>query len=177
MWPRRRLATEVLGRRPLCRALERLSVWQGTLILCYHRIGDSRSSPFHPGLFSATASSFDAQLELMARHFEVVSAHDLDRDPARPGRRILITFDDGYRDNYEHAFPCLRRHGLPATFFVSTGFLDSPRVAWWDELAWMVHNSRRPSMDADGWLREPLSLRWRRLPRRCWPSTSPTRSP
>lgn len=32
MWPRRRLATEVLGRRPLCRALERLSVWQGTLI-------------------------------------------------------------------------------------------------------------------------------------------------
>jgi peptidoglycan/xylan/chitin deacetylase (PgdA/CDA1 family) len=54
----------------------------------------------------------------------------------------LITFDDGYRDNYEIAFPLLRRHRLSATFFLATGFLDQPRAAWWDEIAWMVHNAR-----------------------------------
>jgi peptidoglycan/xylan/chitin deacetylase (PgdA/CDA1 family) len=59
------------------------------------------------------------------------------------GRRVLLTFDDGYRDNYEIAFPLLRRHGLRATFFLTTGFIDRPHAAWWDEIAWMVRVSDR----------------------------------
>jgi peptidoglycan/xylan/chitin deacetylase (PgdA/CDA1 family) len=47
----------------------------------------------------------------------------------------LLTFDDGYRDNFTYAFPVLRGLGLPATIFVTTGYVGSERYFWWDELA------------------------------------------
>jgi peptidoglycan/xylan/chitin deacetylase (PgdA/CDA1 family) len=56
------------------------------------------------------------------------------------GRYLQLTFDDGYRDAYEGAFPVLKANGVSATFFLATGFLDQPRVPWWDEIAWMVKN-------------------------------------
>jgi peptidoglycan/xylan/chitin deacetylase (PgdA/CDA1 family) len=52
----------------------------------------------------------------------------------------------------------LREHGVPATFFLTTGFLDRPSVPWWDELAWMVKTSRRQSLEPGSWLRAPLAL-------------------
>jgi len=47
---------------------------------------------------------------------------------------MVLTFDDGYRNNITHALPILRRYNAPATFFVPTGFLDNPRPFWWDRL-------------------------------------------
>jgi peptidoglycan/xylan/chitin deacetylase (PgdA/CDA1 family) len=82
------------------------------------------------------------QLHTLARHAEVIEPDQLiETMSAKTGRRVLITFDDGYRDNYEIAFPLLRQHRLFATFFLTTGFLDQPRAPWWDEIAWMVHNA------------------------------------
>lgn len=62
---------------------------------------------------------------------------------------MLLTFDDGYRDNYEIAYPLLREHGLTATFFIATGFVDDPRATWWDELAWMVRHAHVETMPID----------------------------
>ena len=45
-----------------------------------------------------------------------------------PPRALSITFDDGYRDNHDIALPILLQLGLPATFFVATGFLDGGRM-------------------------------------------------
>jgi peptidoglycan/xylan/chitin deacetylase (PgdA/CDA1 family) len=50
----------------------------------------------------------------------------------RCGGTLSITFDDGYRDNFDNAAPILERLGLPATFFVATGFIGTDEVAWWD---------------------------------------------
>jgi peptidoglycan/xylan/chitin deacetylase (PgdA/CDA1 family) len=50
------------------------------------------------------------------------------REGTLPARAICITFDDGYRDNIEVAVPILKRHGLTATFFIATGFLDGGRM-------------------------------------------------
>jgi peptidoglycan/xylan/chitin deacetylase (PgdA/CDA1 family) len=69
-----------------------------------------------------------------------------------------LTFDDGYRDNFELAYPLLREHGLSATFFLATGFLDSPHVAWWDELAWMVRRARVGTLPPNEWLSNELVL-------------------
>jgi len=55
-----------------------------------------------------------------------------------PERAVTITFDDGYADNYEHAWPILKRYGLTATFFLVTRALDRELVLWWDAVAGVV---------------------------------------
>ncbi len=54
----------------------------------------------------------------------------------------LVTFDDGYRDNYELAFPILKSCKVPAVFFVPTDFVDRPSLPWWDRIAFVVKQSR-----------------------------------
>ena len=131
-------------RSSLMWAAGRLARWTGLVGLNYLRIGDGRQSPFDRGLWSATAEAFDEQLAWIKKNYDVVSPADL--PAAKSGRRVIITFDDGYRDNYTAAFPVLQRHGLPATFFVATGFIDEPRLPWWDEIAWMVRSSKRTGL-------------------------------
>jgi peptidoglycan/xylan/chitin deacetylase (PgdA/CDA1 family) len=132
---------DVAWLRPL---LRRAPAWRGVLVLNYHRVGDWTGSPFDHALWSATADGFAAQLALLARETDVVGPADVAELARRGrGRHVLITFDDGYRDNYEIALPLLRAHGLSATFFLATGFLDRPHVAWWDEIAWMTRNATR----------------------------------
>ena len=120
----------------------------GVVCLNYHRIGDGRRSPFDRGLWSATADGFDRQLRWLAARFDVVSPRDLpDVLRARRGRHVLVTFDDGYLDNFTAAYPILRAHRLPATFFVATGFIDDGwRLPPWDEIAWMVRTSTRSTV-------------------------------
>lgn len=131
--------------------------WSGVLCLNYHRIGDGSQSLFDRGLWSASAEGFDTQVRFLKTHFDVVTPDDLPGFLlARRGRAVLITFDDGYLDNYEEAFPILKRHGVSATFFVSTGFLDHPKLSWWDEIAWMVRTSRTPGLEAGPWLSAPV---------------------
>jgi peptidoglycan/xylan/chitin deacetylase (PgdA/CDA1 family) len=151
------LAESVVG-SALIRSLLRLPLWRGALILGYHRILKSEAdTAFDPGVVSATPAGLDAQLQLITRHFDVVSPNVLE-ESRTAGRRVVLTFDDGYRDNYELAFPVLRRYGVPATFFLATGFLDRPRVPWWDELAWMARTSPRQVLGGGAWLRRPIPL-------------------
>jgi peptidoglycan/xylan/chitin deacetylase (PgdA/CDA1 family) len=131
-------AAATLNKTGLSGVLRRLGMWRGLLVLNYHRVGDARESMLDPDLFSASAEAFEQHVEDLARHADVIT---LDGVPAalraRRGRRVLVTFDDGYRDAFEVAFPVLRRAGVHAAFFIVTGFLDAPRMSWWDELAWM----------------------------------------
>ncbi|MEA2426488.1 MAG: hypothetical protein QOF37_116 [Thermoleophilaceae bacterium] len=126
---------ERFGVGPLAR---RIGLWKGILVLNYHRMGSPDGSGFARDLWSATAEDFDAHLRMLKRNFDVVSPRDLLERPITRRRRVVLTFDDGYRDSYEIALPALRRHGLPATFFIVPGFIDDPAVAWWDDIAWMV---------------------------------------
>jgi peptidoglycan/xylan/chitin deacetylase (PgdA/CDA1 family) len=143
------------------RACERRAAWGGLLCLAYHRIGQPEA-PFDADLWSASAETFDAQMRHLHRHFDIVSPSDLADLPRRArGRHVMVTFDDGYRDNYTTAFPILRAHGVPATFFVATGFIDRPRLAWWDEIAWMARTG--PATLSDDEVRGELR-RYKQLP-------------
>jgi len=150
--------------RVIAAVLERLRFlaprrWNGLVALNYHRIGDCAGSPFDRKLWSATVDEFDRQVAFLRDHFDVVHLKDVAALQRRGrNRHVLITFDDGYRDNYELAFPVLRRHGVPAAFFVATGFLDAPRVPWWDEIAWMVRRSGRGSLPSCAYLPAPVDL-------------------
>jgi peptidoglycan/xylan/chitin deacetylase (PgdA/CDA1 family) len=69
------------------------------------------------------------------------------RDGTLPVRSACVTFDDGYRDNVEVALPILRRHGVPATFFLATSFLDGGRM-WNDSVIETVRRARGDTLDA-----------------------------
>ena len=134
------------------RVLGRLWKWGGVMCLNYHRIGEGQRSIFDRGLWSASADAFDAQVRFLKSNFDVVGSDELPGILARrTGRCVLITFDDGYLDNYTAAFPILKSHDVRATFFVSTGFLDTPQLPWWDDIAWMVRTSKRSQIKVEPW--------------------------
>lgn len=140
----------VLGRTGGLRFCEHFLPWRGLVTLTYHRIGTPGDSLLDWNLWSAAAEVFDDQMRTLKRHFDVVGLADLPhvfqalgRRWARRQRFVMVTFDDGYRDNFDIAFPILKQHGIPGAFFVSTGFVDRPSLAWWDEIAWMIRSARR----------------------------------
>ena len=113
-------------------------------VLFYHRIGDAAAdqSDLAPELIAATPADFARQMRHLARAYQPVSADDvlaaLDGRRPLPPRAVLVTFDDGYRDVRDLAWPILQRFGVPAVLFVSTSYLDEPeRIFWWDAL-WQV---------------------------------------
>jgi peptidoglycan/xylan/chitin deacetylase (PgdA/CDA1 family) len=91
------------------------------VILCYHSV--------HPSKWFASASPdlFAQHLEWLKEHCDVVPFKAI--RPAQAGvgsdrPRVCITFDDGYADNFEYAFPALQKYGLTATFFTTVGLLE-----------------------------------------------------
>lgn len=156
---KRELLARTLQRSGCGRLLRSAGSWHGLLVLNYHRVGIPWHSDLDRALWSATTEDFDRQVREITREFDVVSLDDLDQVLSRRrGRHVLITFDDGYLDNYTEAFPILKSHGATATFFLTTGFLDVPRVPWWDEIAWMVRQSPRSELPANRWTGAPVPL-------------------
>ncbi len=153
------LLAGLLSRSGFGSLLERTIPWSGALVLNYHRIGDARDSVFDRGLWSATTEGFFDQLRFIKSHLDIISPDELTTAvSSKRGRFCLLTFDDGYRDNFEIAFPILKAANVPATFFVVTGFLDASKVPWWDEISWMVRTSQRNRLDLPEWLPAPVSL-------------------
>jgi peptidoglycan/xylan/chitin deacetylase (PgdA/CDA1 family) len=116
-------------------------------ILLYHRVADLRSDLWK---LAVAPERFSEHLELMRGAFNVITLREL-VESLRTGtlapRSLVITFDDGYRDNLHTAKPLLERHGLPATVFVVAGYVDSKREFWWDELEQLLqaeHGDRPP---------------------------------
>ena len=135
------LVARTLEATGVLKALERMDQSGGLRALEYHRVDEPSAEPdLDPGLISATPQEFRSQMELIAERYKVVSIRDVlaaQRGEARlPAGAVLITFDDGYLDFAEHAWPVLREFGLPAVVFVPTAFPDQSDGAgfWWDRL-------------------------------------------
>lgn len=115
-------------------------------VLIFHRVLPE-PDPIFPGEVDATA--FDAICRWMKSWCNVLpldlAARQL-QDRTLPKRAVAITFDDGYADNRTQAQPILARHGLPATFFVATDFLDGGRM-WNDTVIESVRLCHAPQLD------------------------------
>lgn len=112
-------------------------------ILAYHRvlsIADPDAFAFDHELISASEARFRKQMTLLRERYNPIRFGDviraLESGTALPPRPVIVTFDDGYDDNYRVAFPILRELGVPATFFVSTGHVQSGLPYAYD---WFVH--------------------------------------
>ncbi len=113
-------------------------------ILTYHRVlplHEARRYPYQ-GMVLAR-DTFEHQMAHLARHYSVLPFREGVRrleTGSLPPRAIAVTFDDGYRDNAEHALPILERHGVPATFFLVTDAIERGLRPWWDEIAAVAPN-------------------------------------
>jgi peptidoglycan/xylan/chitin deacetylase (PgdA/CDA1 family) len=120
--------------------------------LTYHRILD-RDAAANPSLVSAVPAEFDRQMRHLARNYRVVSADEVvaavRSGRTLPDRAVLVTFDDGYRDFGDIAWPIMRKYGLPATVFVASDYPDHPeRSFWWDRLYHAFSRARASSVSA-----------------------------
>jgi peptidoglycan/xylan/chitin deacetylase (PgdA/CDA1 family) len=109
-------------------------------ILIYHRVLP-QPDPLFPS--EVDAKIFDEQMAQVAACFRVIPLRDAVQGLRRgnlPARAACITFDDGYADNAEIALPILKKHGISATFFVATGFLDGGRM-WNDTVIELIRRA------------------------------------
>ena len=125
-------------------------------VLAYHRVVDISRAGFdtyQPNV-SASPDDFQAQMDYVKEHYDVIDIEHLtlwlqgERDlPARP---LVITFDDGYRDNYEHAYPILCQRKLPALLFVTTNFIGGSHSFYWDRMSRGFHHTQEASISIPG---------------------------
>ncbi len=112
----------------------RLITSRRPVVLLYH---ETPQASITGGIDSAI---FERQIAFLRQHFDFAAPDDLTRDRPRLARpRILLTFDDGFRSNAEHAVPILRRYQVPALFFVSTRHIAPGRSLWFAYLRGLEH--------------------------------------
>ncbi|PHR83627.1 MAG: hypothetical protein COA59_11060 [Colwellia sp.] len=121
----------------------------------FHRIGAWQETSYDPCVFSCDAENFEKYLFFIKNNFRVVSLDEVN-DIAEKNIPIkealaLITFDDGYSDNYHVAFPLLKSLKLPATFFITTNLINSNLIPWWDEIAWHIRQLANKTIKLTPW--------------------------
>ncbi len=103
-----------------------------------------------PGL-AVAPEAFDRQCAYLARHYTVISLDQmvdaLTEGTPLPPKAVALTFDDGYLDNHTHALPILKRHGLSATFYVTTDCIDNRAILWTGLLRFAVFTTERPLLE------------------------------
>jgi len=125
-------------------------------ILTYHRVADAKTTPhLHPRIISARPELFARQMRHLAKNYCVISMEEVldawERKAALPAGAVLITFDDGYLDFGEVAWPILQYYRLPVTLFVPTAYPDQPqRAFWWDRLYRAISFTPRSEWNCQG---------------------------
>ncbi|MDP8299388.1 MAG: polysaccharide deacetylase family protein [Candidatus Tantalella remota] len=124
-------------------------------ILMYHAVSDVEGSSLN-----VTPKNFARQMDFLHdAGYSVISLNELvDKikkgDKAAP-KTVVITFDDGYEDNYLHAFPSLEKYDMPATIFLITGYVDTRKnYLKWEQVRLMMKNG----MDFGGHTRDDVYL-------------------
>jgi len=105
------------------------------VILLYHRVLDL---PSDPQQLAVQPDYFHDHVALLKKHYHPISAEEFSDHLQRKKKfrkgTVLITFDDGYADNFQNAVPILESLEAHALFFITTSFLNTRRELWWDDL-------------------------------------------
>jgi len=107
------------------------------IILMYHSISEPDIDPWE---LAVSPSNFEQQLQVLQNSFKISSVTDiaLSLQQGRvKNKTVALTFDDGYRDNFEIALPLLEKYNIPATFFITNNFGEG-KIYWWDRLANLI---------------------------------------
>lgn len=132
----------------------RVSKISGAVILMYHSVAAAERIGFQDPAMVMPASVFATQMSFLSRRRRVISLNAL-AEMLAMGKQpksgtVVITFDDGYLDNYEVAAPILTRHGLPATVFLATGYIERMENMWIDVVYVMFKGRTRHYLELAG---------------------------
>lgn len=120
-------------------------------VLAYHRVCDCTDTPWDPDVISATPAAFDRQMAFVRKNFTPIGSSRIIRwlhgSASLPRNPIIVTFDDGYRDNHDVALPILRRQAIPADFFVCPWYIENRRLFWWDRIAFCLKKTDKDSVE------------------------------
>jgi peptidoglycan/xylan/chitin deacetylase (PgdA/CDA1 family) len=115
-------------------------------IVTFHRVAEPvGAAPHDPDVIDATPAQLRRRVETLARvgtPIGMATLLDAVDGGALPPNPVMLTFDDGYRSCRELVLPVLRALGVPATFFIATGFVGAGRLYWWEQIAAIVHAAR-----------------------------------
>ncbi len=111
----------------------------GVSVLMYHRV-----TPPSSAFDGCPVETFRAQMQWL-KHYclpigpDELLQHTRELKQVRPP--VLVTFDDGFRDYFDHAYPILKELNIPAVVFLATSFIDAGGMIWTDEVTWAIRNA------------------------------------
>lgn len=121
---------------------------EGLLVVTYHRV---TSLPDYGDPLKVSVSVFEQQIRFLRENFRIISTSDLAAQLGKGNHRLndacLITFDDGWRDNYLHAFPVLVKLDVSAIFFLASDYIGTERIFWPERLVGILNFIRANHMD------------------------------
>lgn len=126
------------------------------IIINYHRITDPKKSDndFNHSMFGPTPNELRRELTWMKECGTAISEADLiaymQGNGSLPRNSFMVTFDDGYRDNYELALPVLRELKIPAIFFIPTQAIEERTLGWWEHVYWYLKQTKRNEITLRG---------------------------
>jgi peptidoglycan/xylan/chitin deacetylase (PgdA/CDA1 family) len=114
------------------------------VVLMYHRIINDQL------INGLTPEEFEQQIAYISKHFNVMPIDELIKDVTHDRTKpysLALTFDDGHYDFYAYAWPILKKYNLPASIYVTTGFVDGTTWLWPDLLKYILINSKVTHLD------------------------------
>lgn len=105
---------------------------RGLIVVMYHRINQGSSD-----FFGLQAELFRQQMQWLKANCQIIHPDEVEQQLLNPRRRkppVLITFDDGFRDYHDNAYPILQELRIPALVFVATSFIDKGGMIWTDRV-------------------------------------------
>ena len=117
------------------------------IILMYHRVVTEKELNqyyIQPGMY-VKKDVFEMQMKFLKEHFEIISLSELlklwkDKKLDESKRYCVITFDDGWLDNYIYAYPILKKYKIPATIFLPTSYIGTSQWFWPDKLSYLLNH-------------------------------------
>lgn len=117
----------------------------GCLVLVYHRISPINHDNFILKDLSVSPEIFERQMKYIKARYRLLPLEELvqglKNNPGKMREVIAVTFDDAYLDNYQYAFPVLKKYGIPGAIFVPTGFIETGSIFWWSKLIRMLSDT------------------------------------
>ncbi len=125
-----------------------------TIILMYHGVTSDNDPVANYDHKHIERERLEGHLQYLKKHYSIISLDDYiiwrkGEKRILPPNSLIITFDDGYTNNYTQLFPLLSRYDIPATIFLPTAYIGKKQVAWYDIVTYCIYRTKKKKLIID----------------------------